>query len=70
MLCLQKKARVVSIDDYEDVHPNNESALQAAVARQPVSVAIEAGGRIFQFYKSVGNIYVFRIYIYIYILYW
>ncbi|XP_044475319.1 probable cysteine protease RD21B isoform X2 [Mangifera indica] len=49
---LRKNARVVSIDGYEDVPENNEAALQTAVANQPVSVAIEAGGREFQFYDS------------------
>lgn len=32
---------------------NDEKALQKAVANQPVSVAIEAGGRAFQLYQSV-----------------
>lgn len=50
---LQKNARVVSIDDYEDVPENDEKALQKAVANQPVSVAIEGAGREFQLYKSV-----------------
>ncbi|KAJ7297029.1 hypothetical protein O6H91_Y084500 [Diphasiastrum complanatum] len=44
--------RVVSIDDYEDVPSNSEAALKKAVAHQPVSVAIEAAGRPFQFYKE------------------
>ncbi|KAG2663599.1 hypothetical protein I3760_16G039600 [Carya illinoinensis] len=48
----RKNAKVVSIDDYEDVPANNEKALQKAVANQPVSVAIEAGGREFQLYES------------------
>uniref|UniRef100_A0A5B7BA31 Actinidain n=1 Tax=Davidia involucrata TaxID=16924 RepID=A0A5B7BA31_DAVIN len=48
----RKNAKVVSIDDYEDVPVNNEKALQKAVASQPVSVAIEASGRDFQFYES------------------
>ncbi|CAL5385352.1 unnamed protein product [Camellia sinensis] len=48
----RKNARVVSIDDYEDVPENNEKALQKAVANQPVSVAIEAGGMAFQLYDS------------------
>ena len=52
-MCLQKNARVVSIDSYEDVPVNDETALKKAVANQPVSVAIEAGGRNFQFYQSV-----------------
>lgn len=53
-LCdLQKKnSHVVTIDDYEDVPYNNEAALLKAVASQPVSVAIEAGGRDFQLYSS------------------
>ena len=48
----RKNAKVVSIDSYEDVPSNNEVALKKAVATQPVSVAIEAGGRAFQFYNS------------------
>ncbi|KAK4798572.1 hypothetical protein SAY86_030898 [Trapa natans] len=45
-------AKVVTIDGYEDVPPYNEMALKKAVAHQPVSVAIEAGGRAFQLYDS------------------
>ncbi|KAK4767694.1 hypothetical protein SAY87_002835 [Trapa incisa] len=48
----RKNAKVVTIDDYEDVPENDEKALQKAVANQPVSVAIEAGGREFQLYQS------------------
>ncbi|XP_059279367.1 low-temperature-induced cysteine proteinase-like [Lycium ferocissimum] len=48
----RKNARVVTIDGYEDVPANNEKALKKAVAGQPVSVAIEAGGKDFQHYKS------------------
>lgn len=51
---MQKNARVVSIDSYEDVTPYDESALKKAVANQPISVAIEAGGRDFQLYESVS----------------
>lgn len=36
------RRRVVTIDDYADVPPNDEAALMKAVANQPVSVAIEA----------------------------
>ncbi|KAI4295682.1 hypothetical protein L6164_035699 [Bauhinia variegata] len=48
----RKNAKVVSIDGYEDVPENDEKSLQKAVANQPVSVAIEAGGRAFQLYES------------------
>ena len=55
-LFLQKNAKVVSIDGYEDVPENDENALKKAVANQPVSVAIEAGGREFQLYQSVRSL--------------
>jgi C1A family cysteine protease len=48
----RKNAKVVTIDGYEDVPVNDENELKKAVAIQPVSVAIEAGGREFQFYNS------------------
>ncbi|GAB2269614.1 hypothetical protein Dimus_004539 [Dionaea muscipula] len=48
----RRNAKVVAIDDYEDVPANDEKALQKAVASQPVSVAIEGGGRAFQLYYS------------------
>ncbi|XP_065020132.1 oryzain alpha chain-like [Musa acuminata AAA Group] len=48
----RKNAHVVAIDSYEDVPVNDEQSLQKAVANQPVSVAIEAGGRTFQLYDS------------------
>lgn len=50
---MQKNAKVVTINGYEDVPENNEKALQKAVASQPVSIAIEAGGKDFQHYVSV-----------------
>lgn len=43
---------VVKVTGFTDVDPMNEKALQAAVAMQPVSVAIEADQRGFQLYKS------------------
>ncbi|CAI9110220.1 OLC1v1010213C2 [Oldenlandia corymbosa var. corymbosa] len=48
----RKNSKAVSIDGFEDVPPNDEKALQKAVAHQPVSVAIEASGRAMQLYKS------------------
>ncbi|XP_059289637.1 low-temperature-induced cysteine proteinase-like [Lycium ferocissimum] len=48
----RKNAKVVTIDGYEDVPAYNENALKKAVANQPVSVAIEAGGKDFQHYSS------------------
>ena len=50
---MQKNAKVVTIDSYEDVPANDEKSLQKAVANQPVSVAIEAAGTAFQLYSSV-----------------
>ncbi|EPS67582.1 cysteine endopeptidase 1, partial [Genlisea aurea] len=44
--------KVVKIDGYVDVPPNNETALQTAVSFQPVSVAIDASGTAFQLYQS------------------
>lgn len=48
----RKNAKVVSIDGYEDVPVNDESSLQKAAANQPITVAIEGGGRDFQLYES------------------
>ncbi|KAI7739280.1 hypothetical protein M8C21_017510 [Ambrosia artemisiifolia] len=48
----KNKAKIVSLDGYEDVPPENEKALMKAVAHQPVSVGIEASGRAFQLYSS------------------
>ncbi|KAL3340420.1 hypothetical protein AABB24_028850 [Solanum stoloniferum] len=48
----RKNAKVVTIDGYEDVPKNDEQAMKKAIASQPVSVAIEAGGKDFQHYKS------------------
>merc|ERR1711998_184935 len=42
----------VSISGFTDVPPKNEAQLAAAVAKNPVSVAIEADQSGFQFYKS------------------
>ncbi|KAL6505466.1 hypothetical protein OROHE_022845 [Orobanche hederae] len=43
---------VVKIDGYENVPKNDENALMKAVANQPVSVAIDAGGSDMQFYSE------------------
>lgn len=50
---LQKNAKVVTIDSYEDVPVNSEESLKKALSNQPIAVAIEAGGRAFQLYDSV-----------------
>ncbi|KAH9329618.1 hypothetical protein KI387_001726, partial [Taxus chinensis] len=47
---LRKNSHAVVIDGYQDVPANSDEALMKAVAHQPVSVAIEAGGPEFQFY--------------------
>lgn len=51
--CLYDASKVaVKITSWADVTPNSHDALQAAVAVQPVSVAIEADKAVFQLYKS------------------
>ena len=51
---LHKIFHVATIDGYEDVPTNDEKSLQKATAHQPISVAIEVGGRDFRFYKFVS----------------
>ncbi|GER36663.1 cysteine proteinase [Striga asiatica] len=46
------KSEVVTIDGYEDVPTNDEESLLKALAHQPVSVAIDASDKDFQFYKG------------------
>ncbi|KAM3289431.1 cysteine protease XCP1 isoform X1 [Capsicum chacoense] len=52
--CDEKRdeSEVVTIDGYHDVPANDEQSLLKALANQPLSVAIEASGRDFQFYKG------------------
>jgi cathepsin L len=51
--CQFKAANVgATITSYKDVTSGDESALQSAVAQQPVSVAIDASHMSFQFYSS------------------
>lgn len=52
---LQADLEVVTISGYEDVPENSEESLLKALAHQPVSVAIEASGRDFQFYSGVSS---------------
>ena len=48
----QTCTKKVFIDKYYTVMPNNEKQLEKAVAKQPVSVAIQANTRSFQLYKK------------------
>ncbi|XP_018503335.2 senescence-specific cysteine protease SAG39-like [Pyrus x bretschneideri] len=52
--CNTKKeaSHAATITGHEDVPANSEAALLKAVANQPISVAIDAGGSDFQFYSS------------------
>ncbi|OMP12270.1 hypothetical protein COLO4_03345 [Corchorus olitorius] len=55
--CEEKKeeSEVVTINGYRDVPQNNEQSLLKALAHQPLSVAIEASDRDFQFYSGVSS---------------
>jgi len=46
---------MVKISGYQDVPQNDEESLLKALAHQPLSVAIDASGRDFQFYSGVIN---------------
>ncbi|CAK9178283.1 unnamed protein product [Ilex paraguariensis] len=52
--CDERKdvSEVVTISGYHDVPENNEESFLKALANQPLSVAIEASGRDFQFYSG------------------
>ncbi|KAF8674758.1 hypothetical protein HU200_048040 [Digitaria exilis] len=50
--CKGGSKSAATIKGYEDVPVNNEAALMKAVANQPVSVAVDAGDRTFQFYSG------------------
>ncbi|KAL9358396.1 hypothetical protein Peur_046519 [Populus x canadensis] len=48
----KEESEVVTISGYHDVPQNSEESLLKALANQPLSVAIEASGRDFQFYSG------------------
>ncbi|KAL5705150.1 Cysteine protease xcp1 [Ranunculus cassubicifolius] len=52
--CEEKKAEldVVTINGYEDVPENDEASMLKALSHQPLSIAIDASGRDFQFYSG------------------
>ncbi|KAK9286252.1 hypothetical protein L1049_014639 [Liquidambar formosana] len=52
--CEEQKegTKVVTISGYHDVPKNDEQSLLKALAQQPLSVAIDASGRDFQFYSG------------------
>jgi len=50
--CKTKCKSAVTITGYTDVTPNDAVSLAQAVAQQPVSVAVDAGGIDWQFYSS------------------
>ena len=52
-MCLNTTcSKVVHIQNFTDIKPDNEHSLAKAVAKQPVAVAIEADMQSFQMYKS------------------
>ena len=54
-VALQMNAPMVQIDGHENVPQNDEHALMKSVAKQPVSVAIDAGSKDFQFYSEASS---------------
>ena len=44
--------KIVHIDGFKDIEPNNEKELMKQVAIQPVSVALDSGSIYWQFYRS------------------
>ena len=46
------QATTVQVSDYLDVTANSESQVKAAIAQQPISVAIQANQMVFQLYTS------------------
>ncbi|KAA8537375.1 hypothetical protein F0562_026938 [Nyssa sinensis] len=48
----KEESEVVTISGYHDVPENSEESLLKALANQPLSVAIQASGRDFQFYSG------------------
>jgi cathepsin L len=50
--CQTGCSKVATLSKFTDVTPNDENALQAASAQQPVSIALEADQFVFQFYSS------------------
>ncbi|KAG5392795.1 hypothetical protein IGI04_022758 [Brassica rapa subsp. trilocularis] len=47
-------SEMVTISGHQDVPRNDETSLLKALAHQPLSVAIDASSREFQFYKGVN----------------
>jgi len=48
----EKKPVAASIKSWKNVQPHTATALRAAVAKQPVTIAVNAGTSLFQFYNS------------------
>ncbi|KAK3267866.1 hypothetical protein CYMTET_23601 [Cymbomonas tetramitiformis] len=48
----EKKAVAASIKSWKNVMPHTAAALKSAVAKQPVTIAVNAGTSVFQFYDS------------------
>lgn len=54
MVLQMTNSPLVIIDGHEMVPEKDENALMKAVSNQPVSVALDAGGKDFQFYSEVS----------------